>query len=77
MCITQNIFFECGCLEDTKYTMCDKAMTELGHITQIATPIFKTHPCAPCFTKGLEEKAKQTREQKQKQNKSGDRMDQS
>ena len=68
MCVTQNIFFDCGCLEDTKYTMCDRAMTEMGHVTQIASPIVKRHPCANCFARGLEEKARKTREQKGKEN---------
>ena len=66
MCITQNIFFECGCLEDTVYTMCDRAITEPGHATQMATAIIKNHPCANCFGKGLADKAKMTKDAKSK-----------
>ncbi len=81
MCVTQNVFFECGCLEDTKYDMCDKAMIEMGHMTQTAPPIFKTHPCANCFARGLEEKARRTREEKGKKDRqqggSSSRMDES
>ena len=66
MCFTQNIFFECSCLEETKYTMCDKAMTEPGHMTRMAPPIFKNHPCARCFAQGVAEKAQKTKEQKGK-----------
>ena len=81
MCVTQNVFYECGCLEDTKYNMCDRAMTEMNHITQTAPPIYRAHPCATCFAKGLAEKAKKTRDEKEKKNRqqggSSSRMDMS
>lgn len=66
MCVTQNIFYECGCLEDTKYTMCDRAVTETCHSTQMAPPVVKSHPCAACFARGLADKARKTREAKDK-----------
>ena len=39
--------------------MCDKAVTELEHITQIIPLIFKYHPCSTCFVRWLEEKMRQ------------------
>lgn len=53
--------------------MCDRAMTELNHIAQTAPPIVKTHPCATCFVRGLEEKAKKTKEAKER----AEKMDES
>ena len=59
--------------------MCDKAMTEMGHMTQTIPPIVKTHPCAEHFARGLEEKAKKTRDEKEKKEREqgGGRMDES
>lgn len=64
MCTTQNIFYECGCLEDTKHTMCNKSQTP-GHYPRIMSPSVKNHPCAACFTEGVAEKANKTKESKQ------------
>ena len=65
MCHIENVHFSCGHPEDTKYTMCELAMSEMNHVTS-TTQTSKTYPCAACFARGVEEKAKQTREQKGK-----------
>ena len=62
MCHIENVHFSCGHPEDTKYTMCELAMSEMNHVTT-TTETTKTYPCAACFARGVEEKAKQTREQ--------------
>lgn len=63
MCHIENIHFSCGHLEDTKYTMCDQAMTEMNHVTN-TTQTMKNYPCADCFGRGVEAKAKQVRDAK-------------
>lgn len=65
MCHIENVHFCCGHPEDTKYTMCELAMSEMNHVTT-TTETTKTYPCAACFARGVEEKAKQTREQQGK-----------
>lgn len=65
MCHIENIHFSCGHPEDTKYTMCELAMSEMNHVTT-STDTTRPYPCAPCFARGVEEKAKQTREQQGK-----------
>lgn len=65
MCHIEHIHFSCGHPEDTKYTMCELAMSEMNHVTT-TTDTAKNYPCAACFARGVEEKAKQTREQQGK-----------
>lgn len=57
----ENIHFSCGHLEDTDYQMCPQAMTEMNHVTT-TTASTKNYPCAACFGRGVEEKAKAARE---------------
>ena len=65
MCHIENIHFSCGHLEDTKYTMCDRAMMEMNHATS-TTQTMKNYPCAECFGRGVAEKAKAVRDAKGK-----------